>query len=68
MDDLEIMRECIEHNFQRICISRPKNFLKGIAKSQPDSIWAKTKLNDYKETKFIQKIINIFPQSFFNYE
>ena len=68
MDDLQIMRECIEHNFRRICISRPKNFLKGIAKSQPDSIWAKTKLNDYKETKFIQEIINIFPQSFFNYE
>ena len=51
-----------------VCISRPKNFLKGIAKSQLDSIWAKTKLNDYKEKKFIQKIINIFPQSFFNYE
>jgi len=68
MDDLVIMRECIEQNLKRVCISRPKNFLKGIAKSQPDSIWAQTKLNDYRETKFIQEIINIFPKSLLNYE
>ena len=63
MDDLEIMRECIEHNFQRICISRPKNFLKAISKSQPDSIWAQTKLNDFRETKFIKQSLKDFPHS-----
>ena len=64
MDDLEIMRECIEHNFQRICISRPKNFLKAISKSQPESIWAQTKLNDFRETKFIKQTLKDFPHSF----
>ena len=63
MDDLQIMRECIEHNFQRICISRPKNFLKAISKSQPDSIWAQTKLNDFRETKFIKQTLKDFPHS-----
>ena len=63
MDDLQIMRECIEHNFRRICISRPKNFLKAISKSQPDSIWAQTKLNDFRETKFIKQTLKDFPHS-----
>jgi len=49
------MKECIEQNLKRVCISRPKNFLKAIAKSQPDSIWNKTKLNDSRVTKFIQQ-------------
>ena len=53
MTDLQVMKECIEQNLKRICISRPKNFLKAIAKSQPDSIWNKTKLNDSRVTKFI---------------
>jgi hypothetical protein len=64
MDDLQIMRECIEQNLQRICISRPKNFLKAISKSQPDSIWHQTKLNDFRETKFIKQTLKDFPHSF----
>ena len=57
MDDLQVMKECIEQNLKRVCISRPYNFLKAIAKSGPDSIWHKTKLNDSTQTKFIQQIL-----------
>ena len=57
MDDLQVMKECIEQNLKRVCISRPYNFLKAIAKNQPDSIWRKTKLNDFTQTKFIQQIL-----------
>jgi hypothetical protein len=67
MDDLQIMRECIEQNLKRVCISRPKNFLKAIAKKQPDSIWQKNILNDFRETKFIQQTLKNFPQSFIQY-
>ena len=67
MSDLQIMRDCVEQNLKRVSISRPKNFLKAISKSQPDSIWHQTKLNDFRETKFIQQTLKDFPHSFIHY-
>ena len=68
MDDLHVMKECIEQNIKRVCISRPEKFLNCIngTSIQADSIWQETLINDGKQTKFIQEIINNYPLSFLN--
>ena len=67
MDDLYVMQECVEQKIKRVCIPRPKNFLKKFNGPGPqeDSIWFQVLINDDKETNFVQKLIRDHPSSFF---
>jgi hypothetical protein len=59
MDDIIVATEAQRRGLPRIALPRAAGWLKAYAESQPDSLWARTKLDDAEQTRRMRALLGL---------
>ena len=60
MDDIFVAIEAQRRGLPRIAVARGAGWLKAIAESQPDSIWAKTAIDDSEQSHHMRALLHLY--------
>jgi len=60
MSDVQLSIEAQKKCIPRICIKRPKNWLRAAAQNQNDSIWGSLKRNDENQSGMMRLLLNLY--------
>ena len=60
MNDLFVAIEAQQRGLPRIAVSRPAGWLRPYAENQPDSLWAKTRLDDSEHSRRMRALLGLY--------
>ena len=59
-DDIFVAIEAQRRGLPRIAVARVAGWLKAIAESQPDSIWAQTVIDDSEKSRHMRALLRLY--------
>ena len=60
MDDIIVATEAQGRGLPRIAVARPADWLKAHLEHQPDSLWAKTEIDDSEHSRCMRALLRLY--------